>query len=133
MPCPEDISSRATSEESTLPSPSSSIANHPITPSASNPDHQPAKKRKVSKGDEVDEAILRSLKDIQERNAQQWQQAETEELFGKQVAAVLRRLTPRQKAIAKLHIQQILTDIEFPDQATSTSMNLSTFSDNSIN
>ena len=56
-----------------------------------------------------------------------------QELFGKQVAAVLCRLTPRQKAIAKLHIQQILTDIEFPDQATSTSMNLSTFSDYSIN
>lgn len=106
-------------------SPSINIVNHPITPSTSSNPHQPAKKRKISKGDELDEAILKSLKDIQERNAQQREQQETEEeLFGKQVAAVLRRLTARQKAIAKLHIQQILTEIEFPDQATGTSTNL---------
>ena len=72
----------------------------------------PGKKRIVIKLDDVDEAILKSLKDLEEKRAQP--QDTEEDLFGKQVAVVLKRLHPRQKAMAKLHIQQLLTDIEFP-------------------
>ena len=70
----------------------------------------PGKKRKVKKLDDVDEAILKSLKDLEEKRTQP--QDTEEDLFDKQVAVVLNRLHPRQKAMAKLHIQQLLTDIE---------------------
>ena len=72
---------------------------------------QPAKKRKVHKGDDVDDETLKS---IQERNAQQdevdkqAQILDEEAHFGNQVAATLRRFTTRQKAIAKLQIDQVL-------------------------
>ena len=36
------------------------------------------------------------------------------ELFGRQVGATLQRLNPHQRALAKLWIQHILLDIEFP-------------------
>ena len=38
-----------------------------------------------------------------------------EELFGRHITAVLRRFPARQKATAKLKIEQILVDIEFPE------------------
>ena len=124
----EDICLRAINTESAVPSPSTSISDQSSAPSTSTP-HQPAKKRKINKGDEIDEAILRSLKDIKERYSEQQQEIETEEaLFGRQVAAVLHRLAPRQKAVAKLRIQQILTDAEFPDKAAiAMPMNFSSF------
>ena len=62
--------------------------------------------------DDVDEAILKSLKDLEEKRAQPHNTEE--DLFSKQVAVVLKRLHPRQKAMAKFQIQQLLTDIEFP-------------------
>ena len=37
-------------------------------------------------------------------------------LFGLQVAATLRRLTSKQKATAKIRIQQVLLEIEFPTE-----------------
>lgn len=40
-----------------------------------------------------------------------------EELFGKTVAATLRRFSLRQRAVAKMRIQTMLLDIEFPDEA----------------
>ena len=45
--------------------------------------------------------------------------------FGHQVAATLRRYTPRQRAIAKLTIQQVLTDIEFSQDITTLPMSYS--------
>lgn len=35
--------------------------------------------------------------------------------FGQQIAATLHRFTPRQKAIVKLRMQQILVDTEFSE------------------
>ena len=73
------------------------------------------KKRKCNKksrNDDIDELLVKSLASLQEKKPKI---AEDEEgLFGKQVAATLRRFTLHQKAIAKLQIQQALTTIEFP-------------------
>lgn len=68
-----------------------------------------AKKRKVNT---VDHAILKCLKHLDDK---QPRALDEEELFGMHIAAVLRRLTNRQKAMARLRIQQVLTDVEFPE------------------
>lgn len=69
------------------------------------------KRRKISS---VDHAILKCLKHFDEKQPQQ-RVLDEEELFGMHIAAVLRRLTNRQKAMARLKIQQVLTDVEFPE------------------
>lgn len=69
------------------------------------------KKRKFSCGYEVDSAILKCLKGLEDKEPRM---LDEEELFGMHIAAVLRRLTNRQKAIARLRIQKVLTDVEFP-------------------
>lgn len=73
------------------------------------PRQSEVKKRKISC---VDHAILRCLKHFDEK---QPRVLDEEELFGMHIAAVLRRLTNRQKAMARLKIQQVLTDVEFPE------------------
>ena len=80
------------------------------------------KTRKVSsKDDVVGEYIIQSLKNIEERRTQRQAAHEDEdELFGCQIAATLHRLTSRQKAMAKLHIQQVLMDAEFPEESQAT-------------
>ena len=55
----------------------------------------PGKKQKVKKFNDVDEDFLKSLKDSEEKQAQS---QDTEDLFGKQVAVVLKGLHPRQRA-----------------------------------
>ena len=55
--------------------------------------------------------MLRNLKNLEKKSAQK---EDEDELFGKQIAATLRRLTYRQKAHAKMRIQGVLLDIEFP-------------------
>ena len=74
-------------------------------------DPQPPKKRKKGKNgyDELDDLLIRYLKDIVERRD------EEEELYARQVAATLRRLTKRQ-AIAKLLIHGVILDIDFPEE-----------------
>ena len=78
----------------------------------------PSKERK---GDDVDKAIVESLKTMQDR----WSRKDTENSqatldeeghFGHQVAATLRRLTTKQKVIAKLQIDQVLVNVEFPPE-----------------
>lgn len=66
----------------------------------------------------MDEMIVRTLRGIEERRQEKrTQQVEDEaELFGRLVASTLRRLSARQQAMAKLKIQQLLIDIEFPDE-----------------
>ena len=65
----------------------------------------------------MDEYIIQSLKSLEERRAQrQVGQEDEDELFVRQVAATLRRLANRQKAMTKLRIQQFLVDAEFPDE-----------------
>ena len=95
----------------------------------------PTKRRKGCKGDDVDAVIIQSLKGIQER----WPQKETQEeerkslmndeegYFGMQVAATLRRLTSRQKAIAKLRIDQILVDVDCPAEPYPSTLSLNSY------
>ena len=80
----------------------------------STPQQPPSKKMKDSNDDEIEVMILKSLKDMQERRVQRNMEDE-EELFGRQIAATLRRLSNRQKASAKLSIQKVLIDVEFPE------------------
>ena len=64
---------------------------------------------------QVSSAILKSLKALEETVQEQQKVGEDEdELFGKQVAMVMRRLDSKQKATAKLRIQQVFLDVEFP-------------------
>ena len=103
--CPLVSTSPCHTEESNSSHPSIDF------PTTSTP-YQPHKKRKVTKSDEVDELILRSLKGIEDKQAQR--QDDEDELYGRQVAATMQCFTNREKALAKLHIQQVLLDIEFP-------------------
>ena len=64
----------------------------------------------------MDEAILKTLQKMEERRARRQDQVDEEQLFGQHVAAVLRRLTGRQKATARLRIEQVLIDVEFPEE-----------------
>ena len=57
--------------------------------------------------------LLRSLQDLQERRKSE-PEIDAEGHYGRHVAATLRKLNPRQQAIAKLQIDQVLFNIEFP-------------------
>ena len=72
-------------------------------------DEQQPKKicRKRQRDDIVDDMLIRNLSNLGEANDNE------DELFGRQVAATL-RFTNRQKATAKLCIQSVLVDVEFP-------------------
>lgn len=83
------------------------------------PSKQPPAKRKKSsnKLDEVDEALLKSLAGIQERRIARVEEPkvmDAEGHFGEHVAATLRRFTPQQRAFAKLEIDRVLVNVEFP-------------------
>ena len=85
----------------------------------SGPSKQPPVKRKKSntKLDVLDEALLKSLEGIQERRtarAEENKVMDAEGHFGEHVAATLRRFTPQQRAIAKLEIDRVLVNVEFP-------------------
>ena len=73
-----------------------------------------AKKRKVNKLDDPNTFILKNVPDIQERRSSKAEVADSEAHFGSHVAATLRRLEPRQRAMAKLQIDQVLLNAEFP-------------------
>ena len=68
---------------------------------------------------DIDELLVKSLNSLQEKKLKV---DDDEGLFGKQVAATLRRFEPRQKALAKLKIPQCLTEIEFPSGFMPTSV-----------
>ena len=72
----------------------------------------PSKRKKTRVGDDVEELLVRNLKHLEERRAD-----DEEELFGRTVAATLRRFSLRQRAVAKMRIQTMLLDIEFPEEA----------------
>ena len=69
----------------------------------------PAKRRKAGHRDEVDEALLQHLENLDERRCQP-QSMTDEELFGRHVATVLQRLPGRAQAMARLRIEQVLID-----------------------
>ena len=83
------------------------------------------KKKKISKDDEIGECIMQSLKSIEEnrRALAQNQEEDEDQLFGRHIAVTLCRLTSRQKAMAKLRIQQVLIDVEFPEETNVANCN----------
>lgn len=62
--------------------------------------------------DDTDGLLVKSLNSLQEKKPKVISDDE-EGHFGQQVAATLSHFTPRQRAIGKLRVQQVLTDIEF--------------------
>lgn len=74
---------------------------------------QPRKKK--SKADEVDELLVKSLHSLQE-NKKSTRDLDEEGHYGEQIAATLRRFTVRQKALAKMKIQELLFNIEFDSE-----------------
>ena len=86
-------------------SPASSIMHQPV----------PNKRRCSNKADvAMYEAIIRSLKGIEDRQAKRDHRPETvdgEGHYGSHVAATLRKLALKQQAIARL---QVLLNLEFP-------------------
>ena len=103
------LSSPSTSTSGAEPSTSTQAKATRLTPFAS-------RKRKAGGGggDAVELAILESLRHVWDREQPTHSGEEDEDgLYGRQLAAKLRRFPSQQKAIAKLRIQQVLTDIEF--------------------
>lgn len=83
--------------------------------SSCTPSPKNSRKRKISKSDEVDELLIRSLSTLQDRAVQkETKETDAEYLYGQMVCATLQRFNPRQRAAAKLRIQQLLNEIEFP-------------------
>ena len=79
-----------------------------------------AKKKKTKTADEAEELIIHTLQDLNERRGKV---DDEDKHFGRAVAATLHRFSNRQKAYAKLRIQSLLLDIEFPDEDPSQPFN----------
>ena len=67
----------------------------------------------MSKVDDVDDFLMKSMKEIKEHRTKA-EVADSEAHFGNHVVATLRRVQPRQQALVKLQIDQILFNAEFP-------------------
>ena len=111
IPSPEHTQESSTAQVfSSFPSPAPSV-NVPF----SDGQEPPKKKTKNTKGNEMDDQIVRSLKYLQKRRPETFDEAGH---FGQQVAGTLCRFTPRQMALAKLQIDQVLLNIEFPPESS---------------
>ena len=75
---------------------------------------QASKMKRKRDDQEVDDLLIKNLKALEEPTKLE----DEEELFGWQMAIILRRFTARQRAHAKLKIQSLLVEIEFPDVRT---------------
>ena len=83
-------------------------ANTPVRPPTSTAQGMSRKcKRQERNIDEVDEAILSRIDRLQQEDG--------EEAFGKHVAACLRQMNPRQRAITRIEIEKLLLNMQFPD------------------
>ena len=69
-----------------------SSSSTPVPPTKLLTSLPPKKRRKISKSEEADEAIVKTLQDLHAQRSQQLQEDE-EELFGKSVGAALRRMS----------------------------------------
>ena len=104
---PSQTSSRQSSIE-----PSQVSISQPLSPLQGFPLKRKRKDNRASE-QEVDNLLFKNLMALEEPSMQD----DEEELFGRQVAIILRRLTARQRAQAKLKIQSLLVETEFPDMA----------------
>lgn len=73
------------------------------------------KKRKGTGRDDFEDAVLQHFKDRAEERRQNKREETDDDYFGLHVAAVLKKLPARSKALARLRIEQILLDAEFPE------------------
>ena len=70
------------------------------------------RKRKGDSLNEVDQLLIKNFTALSESP-----EDDEEELFGRQVAIMLRRIAPRQRAYIKLEIQSLLVDAVLPPEA----------------
>ena len=77
------------------------------------------KKRKIVRVDEVEDAMLLYLKEQSEERARQKREETDEDHFGKHVAATLKKLPNRARAMARLRIEKVLIHAEFPEPEAS--------------
>ena len=71
--------------------------------------------------EEFDDMLLKQMRSLEESRVQRYEkmtQEDEEILFGKYVASVLRRLENKAKTMAKLNIQQVLTNAEFQTETS---------------
>ena len=104
-------------------SPTMSSPQSSVSPSPRRNDLPPAKKQRITK-EKVDEAVLQLSKSFVERQKQK-ERREAEKRsevrrnpegnYGMEVAQTLNRFNPHQRALAKMKIQQLLFEIEFPN------------------
>ena len=81
---------------------------------------QPTKKR--SRKEDIEDVLLQCFKESRERQIARAKEKEAEKLdqknpeyhYGMEIARTLNEMPPREKAIAKLKIIQVITDIQFP-------------------
>ncbi|KAL5460196.1 hypothetical protein EMCRGX_G033624 [Ephydatia muelleri] len=74
-------------------------------------------KKPCRRVDECDKLLVQSLKEISDRAMQrQVQKDDMDASFCQEVAGRLKRLSPKDNALAKMKIQKFLFDIEFPAQ-----------------
>ena len=70
------------------------------------------KKRKAhTESDKVDLEILRQLRDLDRKDPEL--EPDKEDLYARSMAGSLRKMTPEQRALAKMKIQQILYETQY--------------------
>ena len=81
-------------------------------------------KKRKAKAEEIDELFVKSFTSLKHNKIAKTEETDEDIYFGQQIAATLCRFTPRQKAIAKLRMQQILVDTEFTEAIPFNSFNI---------
>ena len=78
---------------------------------------KPPKKRHKVGNDEIELEILRQLREssVSSKSSENSTVEDEDLAYGKTVALSLKRLEPKQKAQAKIKIQQLLYSLEFPE------------------
>lgn len=78
------------------------------------------KRRRLNREEQLDEAILEGLRESRMRRERREEAKAAENnadmYFGKYVGETLHEMAPRQKAIAKSRIQQVLLEVQFPEE-----------------
>ena len=91
-------------------------ANASITkePSSGRPlEKYPAPKKMKKSATPLDQLEVEILKEIRRSQPSETTSPDEDDLFGQSVAATLKNLSPRQKALAKMRMQQLLYEVQF--------------------